>query len=82
MGHCPYSDEELQEWDSVTNPMGSACDDCPNLDCEHNPNPGTDYDGPDLDSDYVQDDSYPEDDDSPEEEGDNNATIIQRDNGP
>lgn len=35
---CPYSDEELQKWDSVTNPMGPACSDCEDYDCEHNPN--------------------------------------------
>lgn len=38
MSYCPYSDEELQFWDSVSNPMGDACDDCDDYDCEHNPN--------------------------------------------
>jgi hypothetical protein len=32
---CPYSEEELQEWDSVANPMGDACFDCEDCDCEH-----------------------------------------------
>lgn len=32
---CPYSDEELQEWDSVCNPMGDACSMCQDCDCDH-----------------------------------------------
>jgi hypothetical protein len=32
---CPYSDEELQKWDSVTNPMGDACYTCQDCHCEH-----------------------------------------------
>ena len=32
---CPYSEWELQEWDSVCNPMGDACYDCHNCYCEH-----------------------------------------------
>ncbi len=39
MSYCPYSEEELQKWDSVSNPMGEACSDCTEYDCEHNPNP-------------------------------------------
>jgi hypothetical protein len=35
---CPYSDEELQEWDGVTNPMGAPCYSCEDWDCEHNEN--------------------------------------------
>ncbi len=35
---CPYSDEELEKWDGVTHPMGNACNDCENYECEHNPN--------------------------------------------
>lgn len=32
---CPYSDEELQEWDGVANPMGQACRECYECTCEH-----------------------------------------------
>ena len=32
---CPYSEEALQEWDSVANPMGDACFTCDNCDCVH-----------------------------------------------
>ena len=39
MSGCPYSDYELEMWDSVCNPMGDACDDCTDFECEHNPNP-------------------------------------------
>lgn len=39
MSHCPYSDESLEQFDSVANPMGDACDDCEDFECEHNPNP-------------------------------------------
>ena len=38
-GYCPYSDEELEYWDGVSNPMGSECNDCEEYDCEHNLNP-------------------------------------------
>jgi len=34
MSHCPYSDESLEQFDSVANPMGDACDDCDDYDCE------------------------------------------------
>ena len=36
---CPYSDEELEFWDSVNNPMGNACFKCDEWNCEHNFNP-------------------------------------------
>lgn len=32
---CPYSEEELQEWDSVCNPMGDACYTCDECGCDH-----------------------------------------------
>jgi hypothetical protein len=32
---CAYSDEKLQEFDSVANPMGPACRDCTDCICEH-----------------------------------------------
>ena len=35
MGFCPYSEYELQEWDSVCNPMGEACYECDECECEH-----------------------------------------------
>ena len=35
---CPYSDEELEYWDSVSNPMGDECYTCEDWDCEHNEN--------------------------------------------
>ena len=35
MTFCPYSEEELQEWDSVANPIGDACFTCDECDCEH-----------------------------------------------
>ncbi len=35
MSSCPYSDEELEKWDSVTNPLGDACHVCDNCYCEH-----------------------------------------------
>lgn len=35
---CPYSDEELQYWDSVCNPMGQSCYSCEEYECEHNAN--------------------------------------------
>jgi len=40
---CPYSDEVLDKWDGVSNPMGRACNNCENYDCEHNPNPDPSY---------------------------------------
>jgi len=35
---CPYSEEDLDYWDGVANPMGEACNDCQDYDCDHNPN--------------------------------------------
>lgn len=35
---CPWSDEELEYWDGVSNPMGSECNECEVWDCEHNIN--------------------------------------------
>lgn len=32
---CPYSEEELQKWDGVSNPMGKPCQSCYQCDCEH-----------------------------------------------
>lgn len=32
---CPYSDEELDYWDGVCNPMGDACYECGEWECEH-----------------------------------------------
>ena len=32
---CPYSDEELEKWDSVCNPMGPACSECNDCECDH-----------------------------------------------
>lgn len=31
---CPYSEEELERY-GVCNPMGSACSDCGECECEH-----------------------------------------------
>jgi len=45
MGYCPYSETELAMWDSVCNPMGDACYDCDEFECDHNPNPSPEYDG-------------------------------------
>ena len=45
---CPYSEEELEKWDSVSNPMGRACLGCENYDCEHNLNSDPSY--PEFDS--------------------------------
>ena len=36
--NCPYSSEELDHWDGVSNPMGEACNECGEWECEHNPN--------------------------------------------
>lgn len=33
---CPYTDDELEYFDGVSNPMGDACRDCDNFECEHN----------------------------------------------
>ncbi len=33
---CPYSEQDLELWDGVYNPMGDACDECENYECEHN----------------------------------------------
>jgi len=35
---CPYTDDELSFWDSVSNPMGTECNSCTDFDCEHNSN--------------------------------------------
>jgi len=35
---CPYPDELLEEWDGVCNPMGIECNDCEEINCEHNMN--------------------------------------------
>lgn len=35
---CPYSDDDLEMFDGVSNPMGSACYECADFDCEHNAN--------------------------------------------
>ena len=35
---CRWSDEELEYWDGVTNPMGMECNECAEWDCEHNCN--------------------------------------------
>jgi len=32
---CPYSEAELQGYDSVCNPIGDACSTCDDCDCEH-----------------------------------------------
>jgi len=32
---CPYSEKELELWDGVCNPMGDACYDCDNCECDH-----------------------------------------------
>lgn len=39
---CPYSNEELLRKKGETKPIGEACNDCRNYDCEHNPNDPTD----------------------------------------
>lgn len=39
MTSCPHSEYDLMLFDSVTNPMGEACNRCEDHDCEHNPNP-------------------------------------------
>ena len=41
---CPYSDEKLEYWDGVSNPMGQACYSCEDWECEHNEN----IDNPEL----------------------------------
>ena len=43
---CPYSSEELDYWDGVSNPMGDSCTDCEEYNCEHNPNPDPFMPGP------------------------------------
>jgi hypothetical protein len=35
MSYYPYSEDELQEWDSVCNPMGDACYQCDECECDH-----------------------------------------------
>ena len=47
---CPYPDELLEKWDGICNPIGNACGDCDETECEHNLNsrfPGID-DGADI----------------------------------
>lgn len=48
---CPYSDEELDYWDGVYNPMGRACYTCEWYECEHNANPGNDFPIRELETD-------------------------------
>jgi hypothetical protein len=38
MSDCPYTDEELEKWDDVDNPMGDPCFECTDSDCIHNEN--------------------------------------------
>ena len=54
---CPYSDEELQYFDGVNNPMGDECRNCQNFECEHNFTEQYD-DGPGEDSYYVPGQGY------------------------
>lgn len=35
---CPYSEDELDRWDGVNNPMGNFCYECEEWECEHNAN--------------------------------------------
>lgn len=35
---CPFSDAELEKWDSICNPMGDECYSCTDFDCDHNEN--------------------------------------------
>jgi len=35
---CPYSEDELDRWDGVDNPMGNFCYECEEWECEHNAN--------------------------------------------
>lgn len=32
---CSYSEEKLDEFDGVSNPMGTACSSCYSCECEH-----------------------------------------------
>ena len=32
---CPYPSELLEKWDGVCNPIGDACNDCEEYECEH-----------------------------------------------
>ncbi|MDD4998783.1 MAG: hypothetical protein PHI99_11595, partial [Syntrophales bacterium] len=32
---CPYSEKTLEFWDGVYNPIGDACYECSNDECEH-----------------------------------------------
>lgn len=32
---CPYSQETLDEWEDVVNPMGKACNGCDDCECIH-----------------------------------------------
>lgn len=53
---CPYTDEELEIWDSVTNPMGQPCYRCDDYGCVHNFND----DNPELIDDWEYDEAgYP-----------------------
>ena len=51
---CPYSDEELDYWDGVSNPMGDACNDCLNYECEHNMNADPDMPMPPWQVEYEE----------------------------
>jgi len=35
---CYYTDDELQKYDGIANPIGKACYNCDELQCEHNEN--------------------------------------------
>ncbi len=48
MSSCPYSSDELDYWDGVANPMGSACNECGEFECEHNCNYLYSYDYEDF----------------------------------
>ena len=32
---CPYSEEKLEKWEDVANPMSSVCDECDDCECIH-----------------------------------------------
>ncbi len=32
---CAYSDIEVEKWEDVSNPIGEACSNCFNCECEH-----------------------------------------------
>jgi len=53
---CSYTDEELEIWDGVSNPMGQPCYRCDDYDCVHNFN----HDNPELIDDWEYDEAgYP-----------------------